>query len=146
MRWRLTGVSGLKPSVGRCYLHPVCTLGLLQPDKKIARLAQARQGLQACTDARFQLRHSSRAARGEMLSINDVLEILSTPLLGIIPESQEVLRASNVGSPVTLNNPLSAPARAYFDAARRLKGEQVPMVVPSETRGIFNKLFSRKAA
>jgi septum site-determining protein MinD len=57
-----------------------------------------------------------------------------------------VLRASNVGSPVTLNNPLSAPARAYFDAARRLKGEQVAMVVPSETRGIFNKLFSRKAA
>jgi septum site-determining protein MinD len=90
--------------------------------------------------------HSSRAARGEMLSINDVLEILSTPLLGIIPESQEVLRASNVGSPVTLNNPLSAPARAYFDAARRLKGEHVAMVVPSETRGILNKLFSRKAA
>ena len=77
-----------------------------------------------------------------MLSVNDVLEILSTPLLGIIPESQEVLRASNVGSPVTLNNPLSAPARAYFDAARRLKGEQVAMVVPSETRSIFNKLLT----
>ena len=90
--------------------------------------------------------HSSRAARGEMLSVDDVLEILSTPLLGIIPESQEVLRASNVGSPVTLNNPLSAPARAYFDAARRLKGEHVAMVVPSESRGILNKLFSRKAA
>jgi septum site-determining protein MinD len=81
-----------------------------------------------------------------MLSIDDVLEILSTPLLGIIPESQEVLRASNVGSPVTLSNALSAPARAYFDAARRLKGEQVSMSVPSENRGIFNRLFARKAA
>src|ERR1700759_473091 len=89
---------------------------------------------------------AQRAARGEMLAIEDVLEILSTPLLGIIPESEEVLRASNIGSPVTLNNPLSAPARAYFDAARRLKGEQVVMTVPSEPRGIFNKLFSRKAA
>jgi septum site-determining protein MinD len=89
---------------------------------------------------------SSRAARGEMLSIDDVLEILATPLLGIIPESQEVLRASNVGSPVTLSNPLSAPARAYFDAARRLKGEQVSMSVPSENRGIFNRLFARKEA
>src|SRR5215471_7187822 len=89
---------------------------------------------------------AQRAARGEMLTIGDVLEILSMPLLGIIPESQEVLRASNIGSPVTLNNPLSAPARAYFDAARRLKGEHVAMVVPSETRGILNKLFSRKAA
>ena len=55
-----------------------------------------------------------------MLKIEDVLEILSIPLLGIIPESEEVLRASNLGSPVTLANPASAPARAYTDAARRL--------------------------
>ena len=86
------------------------------------------------------------AARGEMLTIDDVLEILSCPLVGIIPESKEVLRASNVGSPVTLNNPLSAPARAYFDAARRLKGEPLPMVVHGETKSIFTKLFARKAA
>ena len=43
-----------------------------------------------------------RAARGEMLKLEDVLEILSIPLLGIIPDSEEVLRASNVGAPVTL--------------------------------------------
>src|SRR5882724_1274232 len=42
---------------------------------------------------------TARASRGEMLSIDDILEILATPLLGIIPESQDVLRASNVGSP-----------------------------------------------
>ena len=81
-----------------------------------------------------------------MMSVEDVLEILSIPLLGIIPESEEVLRASNVGSPVTLSNALSAPARAYFDAARRLKGENVPMIIPSESKGILNKLFGRKAA
>jgi len=90
--------------------------------------------------------HPWRAARGEMLAINDVLEILSVPLLGIIPESEDVLRASNVGTPVTLNSPASPPARAYFEAARRLKGETIPMHVPSESRGIFNKLFGRKAA
>ena len=90
--------------------------------------------------------HPWRAARGEMLSIDDVLEILSIPLLGIIPESEEVLRASNLGSPVTLNNASSAPARAYFDAARRLTGETVPMQVPSESRRILDKLFGRKAA
>jgi septum site-determining protein MinD len=90
--------------------------------------------------------HPWRAARGEMLAIDDVLEILSIPLLGIIPESEEVLRASNMGSPVTLNSPASPPARAYFEAARRLKGETIPMHVPSESRGIFNKLFGRKAA
>jgi septum site-determining protein MinD len=88
---------------------------------------------------------TQRASRGEMISIEDVLDILSTPLLGVIPES-EVLRASNVGSPVTLNNPISAPARAYLDAARRLKGEALPMTIPSDRKGFFDKLFGRRAA
>src|SRR5271169_2119020 len=87
-----------------------------------------------------------RAARGDMLKVGDVLDILSIPLLGIIPESQEVLRASNIGSPVTLSSAQSAPAKAYFDAVRRLKGEQVPMNVHTESRGLLNKLFGRKAA
>ncbi|MGE0749940.1 MAG: septum site-determining protein MinD [Variibacter sp.] len=89
---------------------------------------------------------SSRAARGEMLSIDDILEILATPLLGIIPESQDVLRASNVGAPVTLNNATSAPARAYTDAARRLMGESVTMVVPAERKSFMTRLLGRRAA
>jgi septum site-determining protein MinD len=89
---------------------------------------------------------AARAARGEMLSIEDVLEILSTPLLGIIPESEEVLRASNLGSPVTLCNAASAPARAYLAAARRLKGEDVPMTIPADKKGLLDKLFGRRAA
>jgi septum site-determining protein MinD len=89
---------------------------------------------------------AARAARGEMLNIDDVLEILSTPLLGIIPESEEVLRASNIGSPVTISNRASAPARAYLDASRRLLGENLPMTVPSDRKGLFDKLFGRRAA
>ena len=89
---------------------------------------------------------AQRAGRGEMLSVEDVLEILSIPLLGIIPESDEVLRASNVGSPVTLNNAQSAPACAYIDAARRLCGEDVPMVIPSLKKGLMDRLFARRAA
>ena len=88
----------------------------------------------------------ARAARGEMLNIDDVLEILSTPLLGIVPDSEEVLRASNLGSPVTLNNPNSGPARAYFDAARRLMGEDIEMTIPTDKQGLFGKLFGRRAA
>jgi septum site-determining protein MinD len=87
-----------------------------------------------------------RAGRGEMLGVEDVLDILCIPLLGIIPESREVLNASNVGTPVTLSNPASAPARAYHDVARRLKGESVPLVVPSDKSGLLNKLFRRRAA
>src|SRR5437868_11482043 len=89
---------------------------------------------------------AQRAARGEMLNIEDVLDILSTPLLGIIPESEEVLRASNIGSPVTLSNPTSSPARAYLDAARRLRGDDVPMHIPTDRKGLFDKLFGRRAA
>jgi septum site-determining protein MinD len=88
----------------------------------------------------------ARAARGEMLTIDDILEILATPLLGIIPESQEVLKASNVGTPVTLNNAESAPARAYIDASRRLMGEEVAMVVPAERKGFMDRLLGRRAA
>jgi septum site-determining protein MinD len=88
----------------------------------------------------------ARASRGEMLTIEDVLEILATPLLGIVPESQDVLRASNVGAPVTLNNPTSSPARAYIDATRRLLGETVEMTVPADRVGLMNRLLRRRAA
>ncbi len=89
---------------------------------------------------------AGRAARNEMLKTEDILEILSIPLLGIIPESEEVLRASNIGSPVTLNNPTSAPSRAYFDAVKRLKGEMVDVVVPMERKGFISRLFGRRVA
>ena len=56
-----------------------------------------------------------------MLCVDDVLDILCIPLIGIIPESKEVLNASNTGTPVTLSKPMSAPARSYNDAARRLE-------------------------
>jgi septum site-determining protein MinD len=88
----------------------------------------------------------ARAKRGEMLSTEDVLEILSIPLLGIVPESSEVLRASNLGTPVILANPGSAPARAYLDAARRLLGETVAISIPVDRRGIFGGLFTRRVA
>ena len=87
-----------------------------------------------------------RAGRGEMLSIEDVLDILCIPLLGIVPESKDVLQASNMGTPVTLNSPTSASARAYNDAARRLMGDQVPLVVPTDRNTLFSKLLGRRAA
>ncbi|MCY1298858.1 hypothetical protein D9M70_483620 [compost metagenome] len=57
-----------------------------------------------------------------------------------------MLRASNVGSPVTLADNRSAPALAYFDAARRLKGETLPITIPGEKRSFLGKIFGRKAA
>ncbi len=116
-------------------------IGLL--DSKTARAERGERVEKHILITRYD---PARAARGEMLSIEDVLEILSTPLLGIIPESEEVLRASNLGSPITLSNAASAPARAYLAAARRLKGEEVPMSIPNDKKGLFDKLFGRRAA
>jgi septum site-determining protein MinD len=87
-----------------------------------------------------------RASRGDMLNVEDVLDILSIPLLGIIPESEDVLRCSNLGSPVTVNGATTAPGRAYVDATRRLAGEDVPMVIPGEKKRLFGRFFGRRAA
>ncbi len=88
----------------------------------------------------------ARAGRGEMLKVDDVLDILSVPLLGIIPESDQVLRASNLGQPITVASPLSAPARAYGDAARRLLGDEVAINVPQERFNLLNRIFGGRAA
>src|ERR1700761_8221705 len=116
-------------------------IGML--DSKTVKAEKGEQVQKHLLITRFD---TARAARGEMLSIEYVLDILATPLLGIIPESQDVLRASNVGAPVTLNNPASAPARAYADATRRLLGETVEMMVPTERKGLLNLLLGRRAA
>jgi len=66
-----------------------------------------------------------RVEDGEMLSVNDVEEILAVDLLGVIPESQDVLKASNQGTPVILDDKSDAGS-AYSDAVARLVGEAVP--------------------
>jgi septum site-determining protein MinD len=116
-------------------------IGML--DSKTARAERGEQVTKHVLVTRYD---SARASRGEMLSIDDILDILAVPLLGIIPESQDVLRASNVGSPVTLNNAASPTARAYTDAARRLGGETVTMMVPVERKRLMDRLLGRRAA
>ena len=88
----------------------------------------------------------SRCSRGEMLSVVDVLDILAIPLLGIIPESKDILRASNLGAPVTINSAASAAGRAYRDAARRLDGESVPIAMPDAKKTLLTRIFGRRAA
>ncbi|MBC7575837.1 septum site-determining protein MinD [Tardiphaga sp.] len=116
-------------------------IGML--DSKTVRAERGEEVVKHVLITRYD---AGRAARGEMLSIDDILEILATPLLGIIPESQDVLRASNVGSPVTLNDSESAPAKAYMDAAMRLEGDIITMRIPVQRRGFMERLLGRRAA
>jgi septum site-determining protein MinD len=85
----------------------------------------------------------TRVRRGEMLSHEDVLEILAIELLGVVPESRAVLAASNQGSPVILDKESDA-GQAYGDLVARFLGEDRPQrfLIPPR-RGIFARLFGR---
>ena len=82
-----------------------------------------------------------RVNKGEMLSVQDICDILRIPLIGVIPESQNVLQASNAGEPVIHQNSVSA-AEAYKDVIARLLGENREMrFLEAEKKGFFKRLF-----
>ncbi|ABQ55129.1 TPA: septum site-determining protein MinD [Legionella pneumophila] len=84
-----------------------------------------------------------RVERGEMLSVTDVKEILAIPLIGVIPESKSVLKASNTGTPVILDESSDAGI-AYQDAIARFLGEERPMrFISIDKKGLFRRLFSK---
>ena len=82
-----------------------------------------------------------RVESGEMLSIADVEEVLGLKTIGVIPESGDVLNASNKGEPVIMD-PESIAGQAYADAVARLLGESRPLRFTTvEKKGFFSKLF-----
>lgn len=85
-----------------------------------------------------------RVELGEMLGVEDVKDILAIPLLGVIPESKAVLKASNTGTPVILNVDSDA-GQAYQDAVSRLLGEEIPhRFIHAEKTSLLKRLFNRK--
>jgi septum site-determining protein MinD len=96
-------------------------LGLLASKTK-----RAEEGREPITEHLLLTRYSpQRVTKGDMLSLTDVNDILAIPVLGVIPESQAVLRGSNSGVPVILDAESDA-GQAYSDAVARLLGEDVP--------------------
>ncbi len=82
-----------------------------------------------------------RVEKGEMLSVEDVEEILSIPLLGVIPESLAVLKASNQGIPVSFDEQSDA-GKAYLDAVQRFKGNDVPhRFLEAQKPGLLKRMF-----
>ncbi|MBA6418969.1 septum site-determining protein MinD [Pseudomonas neustonica] len=82
-----------------------------------------------------------RVENGEMLSVSDVEDILSIPLLGVIPESQAVLKASNQGVPVIMDDKSDA-GQAYADAVERLLGKDMPhRFLELQKKGLLQRLF-----
>ena len=80
--------------------------------------------------------------RGDMLSVEDVLDLLAVELIGIVPEDENVIVASNRGQPLALEGKTKA-GQAFQNIARRLMGEQVPFL-ELETQNLFQRLLGRK--
>ena len=114
-------------------------LGLLASKTK-----RAEEGREPVTEHLLLTRYSpKRVTRGDMLSLEDINEILSIPLLGVIPESQAVLRASNAGVPVILDEKSDA-GQAYADAVARFLGEKIPHRFIEEKSHWFKRVFRLK--
>lgn len=116
-------------------------LGLLASKSR-----RAEQGLEPIKEHLLLTRYSlARVHKGEMLSVDDILEILAIPLVGVIPESQAVLRASNSGIPITLLDEPTDASQAYLDAVARLLGEDIPhRFVKPEKKGFLSRLFKSR--
>jgi len=111
-------------------------LGLLQSKTK-----KAENGERIAEHLLLTRYNPERVEKGEMLSIADVEEILGLKVIGVIPESPDVLQASNSGNPVILDEQ-SAAGQAYTDAVARLLGEERPMrFTTAEKKGFFAKIF-----
>ena len=112
-------------------------LGILHSKSK-----RAEEGLESVKEHLLLTRYNpERVEKGEMLSVEDVQEILAIKLLGVIPESQAVLSASNSGQPVILDSESDA-GQAYTDAINRLLGETVDFrFLDVEKKGLFKRIF-----
>lgn len=111
-------------------------LGLLA-----SKTRRAEQGDQPVSEYLLLTRYSpGRVEKGEMLSQEDVHEILAIKLLGVIPESEAVLNASNAGVPIVLESGTDA-GQAYDDAVARYLGEDREIRFLQEKKGILGRLF-----
>ena len=115
-------------------------LGILQAKSK-----RAQEGGEAVKEHLLVTRYSpKRVEDGEMLSYKDVQEILRVPIIGVIPESETVLHASNQGTPA-IHLPESDVAEAYKDVVARFLGEDIPLrFVDYEKPGLLKRLFGGK--
>lgn len=83
----------------------------------------------------------SMVAKGDMLSVADVLDILAIDLLGVVPEDEAILISSNRGLPVAMSAANSASAsQAFRNIAERMEGKEVPILDLTPQDGLFNRL------
>lgn len=76
--------------------------------------------------------------RGDMMSVDDVMDILAVPLLGAVPDDESIVVSTNQGEPLVGTD--TSAGQAYFDICKRLLGEEVPLYIPNVTKNLFTRL------
>ena len=79
--------------------------------------------------------------KGEMMDVDDIVDLLSIDLIGVVPDDEYIITQTNKGEPVVSNK--KAPSgKAYIEIARRILGENVEITIPGREKGFFGKVKS----
>ena len=77
--------------------------------------------------------------KGEMMDVEDIVELLSIDLIGVIPDDEYIITQTNKGEPVIQNR--KAPSgKAYLEIAKRVLGENIEVTIPGREKGFFSKI------
>lgn len=79
--------------------------------------------------------------RGDMMSVDDVVDILAVDLIGAVPDDENIVIATNQGEPLAGDSSLAG--QAYLNICKRILGEEVPLLDLTEKKGFFRRLFGK---
>ena len=84
--------------------------------------------------------------RGEMMDVDDIVDLLSIDLIGVVPDDEYIITQTNKGEPV-ISNKRAPSGKAYLEISRRILGENVEVTIPGREKGLFARIrraFRRK--
>ena len=81
----------------------------------------------------------SMVKKGEMMDVEDIVDLLSIDLIGVVPDDEYIITQTNKGEPVVIKDK-SPSGKAYLEIARRILGENIDVTIPGRKEGLFNKM------
>ena len=77
--------------------------------------------------------------KGEMMDVDDIVDLLSIDLIGVVPDDENIITQTNKGEPV-ISNKKAPSGRAYLEISKRILGENIEVTVPGKEKGFFARL------
>ena len=77
--------------------------------------------------------------KGEMMEVDDIVDLLSVDLIGVVPDDEYIITQTNKGEPV-IKNKKAPSGKAYIEIARRILGENIDVTIPGKKQGLWEKI------